>query len=291
MTDSTLPSVPLLSRLGSDTSLFVRGEKALRAFDSLISTHLDTCMKKAGVNVVSDATPAAITKETDGTLTLHLKNGKTHGGFNALLTATGRRPLPLTAGLGLEAAGVKTAARGEGYIEVDEYQNTSAPNVYALGDVCGQIELTPMAIAAGRRLADRLFGNMPHAKADYTNVPTVVFSHPPIGTVGLTEAAARAQYGDDKIKVYTSTFVNLWYGTYKLQPDEKPKTAMKLVCLLPDEKVVGLHSIGASATDTPPASNPLLYSLLPLPARTPACHFRPHQGWGRTSCCKASVSR
>ena len=207
-------------------------------------------MKKAGVNVVSDATPAAITKETDGTLTLHLKNGKTHGGFNVLLTATGRRPLPLTASRGLEAAGVKTAARGEGYIEVDEYQNTSAPNVYALGDVCGQIELTPMAIAAGRRLADRLFGNMPTAKADYTNVPTVVFSHPPIGTVGLTEAEAVAKYGQDRLKVYTSSFVNLWYGQFfQGGPGDKPVTKYKLICEGPQEKVVGIHLIGMASDE------------------------------------------
>lgn len=236
--------------LGSDTSLFVRGDKALRAFDSLISTHLDTCMKKAGVNVVSDATPAAITKEADGTLTLHLKNGKTHGGFNVLLAATGRKPLPLTAGLGLEAAGVKTATRGHGYIEVDEYQNTSAPNVYALGDVCGQVELTPMAIAAGRRLADRLFGNMPTAKADYSNVATVVFSHPPIGTVGLTEAEAVAKYGQDRLKVYTSSFVNLWYGQFfQGGPGDKPVTKYKLICEGPQEKVVGIHLIGMASDE------------------------------------------
>jgi glutathione reductase (NADPH) len=101
-----------------------------------------------------------------------------------------------------------------------------------------------MAIAAGRRLADRLFGKMPNAKADYTNVPTVVFSHPTIGVIGLTEAQAVAEYGADKVKVYTSTFTNLYYGTWDLEPDVKPKTAMKMVTLLPTEKVIGIHSIG-----------------------------------------------
>jgi glutathione reductase (NADPH) len=95
----------------------------------------------------------------------------------------------LTQTLGLDLAGVKQEEKSN-YITVDDYQNTSAEGVYALGDVCGQIELTPMAIAAGRRLADRLFGGMPDAKADYHTVPTVVFSHPPIGTVGLTQDEA-----------------------------------------------------------------------------------------------------
>ena len=126
---------------------------------------------------------------------------------------------------------------------------------------------------------------MPNAKADYTNVPTVVFSHPTIGTVGLTEAAARAKYGDDKIKVYTSTFVNLWYGTYKLQPDEKPKTAMKLVCLLPDEKVVGLHSIGALGCDFCCWAVRIHVFLATHPVSFYA------QVWARTSCYKALASR
>ena len=85
---------------------------------------------------------------------------------------------------------------------------------------------------------------MPQAKADYRNVPTVVFSHPTIGVVGLTEAQAQLKFGEDKIKVYTSTFTNLWYGPWKIEPNDKPKTAMKLVCLLPDEKVIGIHTIG-----------------------------------------------
>lgn len=90
----------------------------------------------------------------------------------------------------------------------------------------------------------RLFGVLPAAKADYDCVPTVVFSHPTIGTVGLTEKAAIAKYGADDIKIYTSTFTNLWYGPWQIEPDDKPKTAMKLVTLLPSERVVGLHCIG-----------------------------------------------
>ena len=111
------------------------------------------------------------------------------------------------------------------------YQNTSAEGVYALGDVCGNIELTPMAIAAGRRLADRLFKGQEHAKADYSDVPTVVFSHPPIGTVGLTEKEAVEKYGEANVKVWTSTFVNLWYGPMPIDPADKPRTAMKMARL------------------------------------------------------------
>lgn len=129
-------------------------------------------------------------------------------------------------------------------IIVDDYQNTTVNNIYALGDVCGRVELTPMAIAAGRKLADRLFGDMPDAKADYENVPTVIFSHPPIGTVGLSEQQAKKKYGEKNIKVYVTEFVNMFYGPWNLDPSAKPKTAMKLICVGEEEKVVGIHMIG-----------------------------------------------
>src|SRR5690606_26721248 len=111
--------------------------------------------------------------------------------------------------LDLEAVGIETEERG--HIPVDAYQNTSAPGVYALGDVTGELELTPVAIAAGRLLARRLFGREPDAKLDYDNVPTVVFSHPPIASVGLTEAGARKLYGDE-VTVFVSRFVNMYHA-------------------------------------------------------------------------------
>lgn len=163
-----------------------------------------------------------------------------------VLSAIGR--VPSTKGLNLEAAGVNTNHRG--YITVDEYQNTSAPTVFALGDVAGKVELTPMAIAAGRRLADRLFGNRPAARADYDMVPTVVFSHPTIGTCGLTEPRAIELYGAENIKVYNSDFVNLYYGTFfEGNAGEKPITKYKVICHGPEERVVGLHLIGMSSDE------------------------------------------
>ena len=167
------------------------------------------------------------------------------GPFDQVLFATGR--VPLLDSLNLKSTNVKLDKKGK--IVVDEYQATNVKGVYAVGDVCSSIELTPTAIAGGRRLADRLFNKMIDAKADYNNVPTVVFSHPPIGTCGLTEEDAKAKYGAENIKVYTSTFTNLWYGTYDLEPDDKPKTAMKLVTLLPTEKVIGLHCIGMGSDE------------------------------------------
>ena len=101
-----------------------------------------------------------------------------------------------------------------------------------------------MRLSRPTPLRNRLFGTMPEAKADYECVPTVVFSHPTIGTVGFTEQAAVKKYGAENIKTYTSTFTNLWYGPWGMEPDDKPKTAMKLVTLLPSERVVGLHCIG-----------------------------------------------
>jgi glutathione reductase (NADPH) len=148
----------------------------------------------------------------------------------------------LTDGIGLSAAGVETDSRG--FIKVDKYQQTNIDGVYAIGDVTGQVELTPVAIAAGRRLSDRVFGGMEGRHLDYENIPTVIFSHPPIGTVGLTEAAAREKYGN-AVTIYTSGFVSLYYGVV----ERKSRSNMKLVCVGADEQVVGCHMIGPGSDE------------------------------------------
>jgi len=181
--------------------------------------------------------------ENNGLKNVLLNSGEVIKDVDVVIMAAGRRPF--VDSLGLRDVGVKQ--REGGYIVVDEYQNTNVDNVYAVGDIIGKVELTPMAIAAGRRLADRLFSAKPvHSavKVSYDNVPTVVFSHPPIGTIGLTEAEAVEKYGEDKIKVYQSKFANLYYGPFHVDPSEKPKTCMKMVCAGENELVVGLHVIG-----------------------------------------------
>jgi glutathione reductase (NADPH) len=173
-----------------------------------------------------------------------LVNGEVIEGANVVIMAPGR--LPNTEGLNLEGVGVELNAKG--FIQVDEYQNTSADNIFALGDVCGRVELTPMAIAAGRRLSDRLFGGMKDAKVSYEEVPTVVFSHPTIGTIGLTEPQAIQKYGADNIKIYRSKFANLYYGIFD-SDDLKSKTTMKLITAGVNELVVGVHVIGMGADE------------------------------------------
>jgi len=236
----------IFNALGSETHLFTRGDTALRRFDDMLKTVLTAEMKRAGMHLHPGSTPAGLKKEADGSLTLSLQNGQSHGGFDTVLVATGR--MPCVDSLNLPAAGVKQAPK-KGYIEADEYQNTNVEGIYALGDVCGKVELTPMAIAAGRRLADRLFGGMNDAKVSYDLVPTVIFSHPTIGTIGPTEEECKKKYGEDNIKVYKATFPNLYYGPWTVAPEEKPKTAMKLVCLLPEEKIIALHVIGMGADE------------------------------------------
>jgi glutathione reductase (NADPH) len=236
--------------LGTKTELFTRADKPLRGFDTYIRDSLLLEMAKSGLKYNPDEEILSITKTSEGKLMLNTSNAAhggahSHGPFDQILFATGRKPL--TSGLNLDSAGVTTDASG--YILADEFQNTSAPSVFALGDVCGKVELTPMAIAAGRRLADRLYGGIPSAKADYDTVPTVVFSHPPIGTIGLTEDEAVERFGKELVKTYYNTSVNTYYGAWQIAPEMKPKTYMKLVVTLPEETVVGLHTIGMGSDE------------------------------------------
>ncbi|HEY6077633.1 MAG TPA: glutathione-disulfide reductase [Polyangiaceae bacterium] len=229
----------VLCALGSDVTLLLRGERLLSGFDELLSTTLASEMTGAGISLLSSHELTAVAREADGTLSVLAQHGRKHTGFDALFWATGRGPN--TEGLGLELPGVALGAKGQ--IEVDAYQATSARGVYAVGDVTGRHQLTPVAVAAGRRLADRLFGGQADARLDYEGIPSVVFSHPPIGSVGLTEAEARDLYGE--VKVYSTRFTNLRFAV----TSRKPKTAMKLVCVGHDEKVVGVHSIGAGSDE------------------------------------------
>ncbi|KAK1929860.1 Glutathione reductase [Phytophthora citrophthora] len=241
----------VLNALGSETSIFCRKEGVLRSFDDIVRTTLTDAMAKDGIHLRPHSNVVRVEQAADNTRTLVLADGSKHDGYDVVIYAAGR--VPLTTNLQLGKAGVTTDKHG--FIQVDEYQQTSNSKVFAVGDVCGTPALTPVAIAAGRRLSDRLFGGMKGAKISYENIPTVVFSHPPIGTIGLTEAQARHKYGDDEIKVYTSRFVNMYYGLINEideetgEPKDKPKTAMKLVCAGKDEKVVGLHMIGMAADE------------------------------------------
>ena len=135
----------------------------------------------------------------------------------------------------MDRAGVKQNERGQ--IIADDYQNTNVDGIYSLGDVCGKIELTPVAIAAGRQLANRLFGgpDFKNARLDYTNIPSVVFAHPEVGSIGMTEPQAREKYGD-KVKVYNTSFTAMYYAM--MEADEKAPTSYKLVCVGAEEKVV-----------------------------------------------------
>ncbi|WP_194866563.1 glutathione-disulfide reductase [Pseudoalteromonas sp. PPB1] len=227
----------VLHSLGTDTHLFVRKHAPLRNFDPILIDTLTEVMDKEGPTLHTHSTPKSLSKNDDGSVTLHLENGESHT-VEQVIWAIGREPV--TDKINLAATDV--AITNGGYVKVDEYQNTSVSGIYALGDIMeGGIELTPVAVKAGRMLAERLFNpEMPDAKMDYNLVPTVVFSHPPIGTIGLTEPEAVAQYGEDNIKVYTSTFAAM----YTAVTQHRQPCKMKLVCAGEDEKIVGLHGIG-----------------------------------------------
>jgi glutathione reductase (NADPH) len=229
----------VFNALGSRVSILMRHERLLRSFDVLLADRLMQCMASAGIELERNVSVTAV--HGSARLTLETRSGDRFGEFDALLWAIGRDPN--AAALELDRAGVATT--GTGAIEVDEFQNTSAAGIYGIGDVTGRAELTPVAIAAGRRLADRVFGGQTGRKLSYDVVPTVIFSHPPIGTIGLSEEAAKERYSAAGVRAYTADFVPMFYAL----TDAKPKTAMKLVTAGAEERVVGCHVIGPGADE------------------------------------------
>ncbi|KEZ76381.1 glutathione-disulfide reductase [Salinisphaera hydrothermalis] len=230
----------VLNALGSQVTLLLRKDHVLAGFDAMLGETLIERMRAAGIDIHMKRQVAELTEGDDGIIA-RFEDGSTIGGFDELIWAIGR--VPNTEALGVEHTGLEL--HSDGTVPVDEWQDTPVEGIHALGDVTGAIELTPVAIAAGRRLADRLFGGMPDRRLDYHNIPTVVFTHPPIGTVGLSEAEAREAYGDDAVKIYTSHYVALYHGVL----DEKTPSDMKLVCVGEDEKIVGAHVIGDGADE------------------------------------------
>ena len=230
----------VLRGLGCEVTLAMRNERPLRGFDSMLGDALREALENSGVHVRLSSTVASVTLDGHGNRVAVLQGGQPLAPVEALFWTIGRHAN--TARLGLDAANVSTDR--DGHVVVDEWQNTTTPGVYAIGDVTGRATLTPVAIAAGRRLSDRLFGGKSQAKLDYSDIPSVVFSHPPIGSVGLSEADARELHGD-AVKVYTTRFTNMFYAV----TEHKALTHMKLVCVGPDERVVGVHVIGRGADE------------------------------------------
>lgn len=229
----------IFNKLGAEVHLFVRGSRLLKGFDDAIQTVLESEYRNIGIKLWLGSSIKGLAQregkiEVDG-LTPEV------GTFDCALWAIGRTPNVTK--LNLKAAGVKL--NDKNFISVDKFQNTSQPGIYALGDVTGPACLTPVAVAAGRHLAERLFNGQLERKMDYELVPTVVFSHPPIGTIGLTENEAINKYGSDKIRCYTSQFTDMYHGVTA----QKPKTTMKMVTLLPHEKILGLHLYGIGSDE------------------------------------------
>ena len=225
----------VLHALGVKTDLFVRKGGPLRGFDQGIVEVLVEEMKKNGQPLHTHKVPQKLEKLDNGDIQIYFEDGTTHTS-QKVIWAVGRKANIQQ--LNLEAAGVELTERG--FIQVDEYQNTTTPGIYALGDVSGEKELTPVAIKAGRTLAERLFNGKTVAKMDYELIPTVVFSHPAIGSIGLTQEQAEAKYGAENIKVYQSTFA----GMYSAITVHRQMTKLKLITLGEEEKVIGLHGIG-----------------------------------------------
>ncbi len=224
----------LLNSLGSRVEIFIRSEKLLNGFDPIIQDTLEKDYLANGIQINKNIKLNKFSKD----LTIHTDKSD-YSGFDKIILAVGRKPL--TNNLGLENAEVKVDNKG--FIPIDKFQTTNIANIFAVGDVTGQIALTPVAIAAGRRLSDRLFNNMDNRYLEYKNIPTVVFSHPPIGTIGLTEAEANNIF--DKVKVYKSKFTPMSDALL----ENKTTTAIKLICEGEDEVIVGCHIIGHGADE------------------------------------------
>jgi len=238
----------ILNLLGSKVDLFIRSELPMRTLDPDVVALLVDEMEAAGINFVRGEI-GSLAGSADGTKSATLLSGEVHEGYNEVLMAIGRHPV--TNSLNLASAGVDTTERGE--VVVDKTSKTTADDVYAVGDIItGAVQLTPVAIAAGRLLSDRLFNGVPLEETcmDYENIPTVVFSHPTMAVMGLTEKEAIERYGESEVTCHKTTFVNMLYSReFLVEGQHQPKTRAKLVCVGPEQRVVGLHMIGLAVDE------------------------------------------
>ncbi len=230
----------LMDGLGSDVTVMHQGWPVLIGFDTLIQKTLRNEMEASGITLNDDSIISKVEKQDDGKVTIHYEDGGSLADVDALIWAIGRKPN--TDGIGLENTAVKLTKSG--MIVVDEQEKTTVEGLYAIGDIIGKAPLTPVAIATGRRMGDRLYGGMPDRLMNYDDIATVMFTHPPIGTIGLSEEKAREQYGD-AVKVYQTEFVPMYHQMTR----HKVKTAMKLIVTGDDEKIVGCHIIGLGADE------------------------------------------
>ena len=231
----------VLRALGSEVTMVLRRDRVLRAFDEMIGAELMIALDADGIEIRTEAELELIERDASrNTLNVRISDGSSIEAVDAVLWAIGRKPN--VSALGLAATGVEMS-RG-GAILTDEFQRTSVDGVYAIGDVAGRAPLTPVAIAAGRRLADRLFGGQADRRLSYDCIPSVIFTHPPIGTVGATEAQARSDHGD-AVRVYRTRFNSMYYAF----SDDPRATAMKLVTVGDEERIVGCHVIGEGADE------------------------------------------
>ena len=231
----------VLNALGSNVTLLLRKDTLLRGFDAVLRETVMDEMRQNGIEIITGTNIKALASSRANQLTVDCDGGKADGPFDAVIWAIGRHPD--TTDLNLKAAGIKTNVGG--HVITDAYQNTNVEQIYAVGDVTGRRDLTPVAIAAGRRLADRLFGDEPNACLDYDNIPSVIFSHPPIGTVGLTEDEAVARFGSDQIMIYDHRFTNIYFAPMQ----RKSPTVIKLIVAGPEENIVGCHAVGEAADE------------------------------------------
>ena len=225
----------IFKSLGAEVTLVLGPWPFLEPFDLEVSELLRTTMEGSGVRFLGPFETKKIVKLPSGAFHVEYTNG-TEGEYDCVMHAIGR--IAEVRGLNLPAVGLTTNRFG--YLPVDDYQNSTVPGIYVVGDACGKSMLTPVAVKAGRLLADRLFGGQPEAKMDYDYIPTVMFAHPQIGMVGYPEYLAKKKFGEDQVHCYKAKFNAMFYSF----TEHKSPTLVKMVCVGPEEKVVGLHFFG-----------------------------------------------
>ncbi len=224
----------IFNGLGADVTLVYRGPMFMRGFDDDIRAHLAREMEKQGINLKFETTFERVEKTDDG-YRVHLSDGSTID-TDCVMSAIGRRPK--VTGLGLEEAGVELKENGA--VVVDDHFQTSVPSIYAIGDIIDRFQLTPVALAEGTALAKTLYNDAP-TTVDYENIATAVFSQPPIGTVGMSEAEAREAF--DEVLIFKSSFRAL----KNTISGREEQTLMKMIVDKKTDRVVGVHMIGPDA--------------------------------------------